>query len=672
MARTKQVASGRRYNHKPKVFRDHRGNDYTVVGGTPSSCSNPSTIIKLSIHLYTLSDLQETPEEIGSKLLRSHGIVASGNLHNYWPRVDVYSPLGSIEECMEHHRAEKIYRKKAVEEMHREARVSADTEEDAEEAVRKFRGKQPLPHIVPTWACTERSWTQYSFGHGWRYRSVVLVVPEDCRCWDDVEEKGLWIVCFDQDVTPAMETHMWDCVREEDWEIDNGEGWVEVEKIEYGPPVLIKRVSVCREDQEPGERGDSTITDNLYDMWSQIVRVLNDCTYRTLCAMVARRMLPMTVSSTWMSTSLTKLQHVWPVDGLQNIDAGARGMKRFQPPNPPPAAATTITATHDTRARAGPKEATSPAPDKKVSTSSKSSASSGSGVQPTARASTRLQSSPGLRTRLPYRHTQLGIVCARLAGIDTYDDHLSGPIWTNTWHPCLAGFAGMCSAPPGYHSARRNFGQLPRSLGDRGSISDGNEDESTEEVPSDETAFKSQRGSVDIGNQDDEYIEGNLDDIDIDAAETGGFITTEDVDIFTDDDDDFIQEDWEDESEDDTLSTASDRVNPNDPTIMENSERFAIRVTEIVKTLLSLATHAGEVPKSATAFRDIQRHHPDALVREVLECIPEQVQILLGGTETKTVADLIQQLPHRKKGYENGAYALLGENEKPQAYATAN
>ncbi|GFF30865.1 hypothetical protein IFM61606_10604 [Aspergillus udagawae] len=229
MARTKQVAFRRQYNHKPQVFRDHRGISYTVVRGTPSSCSNPSTIIKLSIQLYTLSKLNKTPEEIGSKLLSSHSIANSGNLHNYWPRVDVYLPLRSIEECMEHHQAEKIYRKEAVEEMHSNTRASADNKDNTKEA---------------------------------QYRSFVLVVPEDCRCWDDVEEKGLWIICFDQDVTPAMETHMWDCVQEEDLEINNEEGWVEVERVKYGPPVLIKRVSICREDQEPSERDNSTITED--------------------------------------------------------------------------------------------------------------------------------------------------------------------------------------------------------------------------------------------------------------------------------------------------------------------------------------------------------------------------------------------------------------------------
>jgi hypothetical protein len=81
---------------------------------------------------------------------------------------------------MEHHRAEKIDGKQALERMHRDANASADNEEDAEEAMRKLRGKQPLPHNVPTWACTERFWTRYSYGHDWRYRSFVLVVPADC------------------------------------------------------------------------------------------------------------------------------------------------------------------------------------------------------------------------------------------------------------------------------------------------------------------------------------------------------------------------------------------------------------------------------------------------------------------------------------------------------------
>ncbi|KAF4151536.1 hypothetical protein CNMCM8927_003634 [Aspergillus lentulus] len=250
MARTKPVAFGHRYNHKPKVFRDHGGNSYTVVGGTPSSCSIPSTITKLSIHLYTLSELEETPEELGSKLL------------------DVYSPLGSMEECMDHHRAENIYRKHALEEMHREARATADNEEDAEEAVRNF----------------------------------VLVVPEDCRCWDDVEEKGLWVVCFDQDVTPAMETHMWDCVREEDWQVATMER--DGSRLRGLTMDLLFALNVFRF----GGRTRSVVN---------AIRPL-------LCALVAQRTLLMSVSLIWMSTSLMKMPNAWPVGGHPIIDAGAR------------------------------------------------------------------------------------------------------------------------------------------------------------------------------------------------------------------------------------------------------------------------------------------------------------------------------------------------------------
>lgn len=100
---------------------------------------------------------------------------------------------------------------------------------------------------------------------------------------------------------------------------------------------------------------------------------------------------------------------------------------------------------------------------------------------------------------------------------------------------------------------------------------------------------------------------------------------------------------------------------------MENIERFSIRVNEIVQTFLAIATQAGPVPESAGAFIDIQRHHPDALVEAVLSHIPERVQILLGSTGPTSVSDLIEQLPRRKNGYQNGVYALLGQ--KQQVYA---
>jgi hypothetical protein len=88
---------------------------------------------------------------------------------------------------------------------------------------------------------------------------------------------------------------------------------------------------------------NSTITGSLYDMWSRIIRVLNDCTYRRpVCSGCAQdtphecqldmcvslfaegRLLEVTDSS-GMTTSLMKMLNVWPVEGHRNIDAGARG-----------------------------------------------------------------------------------------------------------------------------------------------------------------------------------------------------------------------------------------------------------------------------------------------------------------------------------------------------------
>ncbi|GIJ83306.1 hypothetical protein Asppvi_002125 [Aspergillus pseudoviridinutans] len=76
------------------------------------------------------------------------------------------------------------------------------------------------------------------------------------------------------------------------------------------------------------------------------------------------------------------------------------------PPSNPPSSTTAANnpannpaTEHATKARAGPKEATSPAPDKRVSTASKSSSSSGGGFRHTVRTTARLQSPPGLRHR---------------------------------------------------------------------------------------------------------------------------------------------------------------------------------------------------------------------------------------------------------------------------------
>ncbi|RHZ59397.1 uncharacterized protein CDV56_104734 [Aspergillus thermomutatus] len=67
-----------------------------------------------------------------------------------------------------------------------------------------------------------------------------------------------------------------------------------------------------------------------------------------------------------------------------------------------------------------------------------------------------------------------------------------------------------------------------------------------------------------------------------------------------------------------------------------NKERFFIRVTEIIRTFFSIVTEAGDIPESATLFRALQQYDQDELSQIVTSLFPEQVQVLLGGTEPKT------------------------------------
>lgn len=264
---------------------------------------NPDIIRKLSLHLYFLSDVDSNQRaEIGNSLLQSNAIAGWGNARNYWPRVDVYSPLSSIEECIEHHRREKIYRRQAVEEMHTTVAADArdacdpemdddDREEAAQEAVLALRGLEIYPHIVPTWCRSSRVWVDRGWESGERYQSWILVIPADCYSWEDVLQKGIIHVMFDQDVSPAMETYIEDIYYEEEAEESflekDRSGWAYVEKIDHGPPVQIKRLSVGedanklalqifnREPQSPEE-----IRGHLYHTWSDWTGALWDCTYR--------------------------------------------------------------------------------------------------------------------------------------------------------------------------------------------------------------------------------------------------------------------------------------------------------------------------------------------------------------------------------------------------------
>ncbi|KAH6981277.1 hypothetical protein BKA56DRAFT_617071 [Ilyonectria sp. MPI-CAGE-AT-0026] len=279
-----------RYSH----FEDHAGQTYTVVRGGGLS----ENIAKLGIQLYCLGSPHPSPEALGNSFLNCDAIEGWGNARNRWPRVDVHSNFSSIEECVDHHRREKAYRMQAIQDM-RESAVAGLSEEAAnEKLINEIRGKEPLPHIVPTWCPSAKFWTQYNYAS--RYRSWILVLPEGCLSWEDVIEKGIYQVSFDLDITPAMETEMYDCDIEEDTLLDcEKHGWVEVEKsgLEKCQPVQT-RLLCARERPRDAFLGLEEVDDidrirealdgwktpghesTLSSAWQDAVSGLWDCTYR--------------------------------------------------------------------------------------------------------------------------------------------------------------------------------------------------------------------------------------------------------------------------------------------------------------------------------------------------------------------------------------------------------
>ncbi|KAF4967436.1 hypothetical protein FSARC_5009 [Fusarium sarcochroum] len=261
-------------------YKDHAGRPYTLVsaGGTGPH----TTIAKLSIQLYCLGRPKFTPQEIGLSLLNSDAVQGWGNACNYWPRVDVHTGFGSVEECVEHHRREKAFRRRAVQQMRQDA-VAGLSEEDAMEKLNtEVQGKEPLPHIVPSWCesarfCEDKWWEN-------RYRSWIFVIPEDRFSWEDIIEKGLLQVQFDLDVSPGMLTE-----EEEEFEESTlgKHGWVLVYRsgVDKYEPVEIIQLCAREEsnkeqyDQDPVEKTPGCHT-TLRQAWINATGQLRDCTYR--------------------------------------------------------------------------------------------------------------------------------------------------------------------------------------------------------------------------------------------------------------------------------------------------------------------------------------------------------------------------------------------------------
>lgn len=229
--------------NKDKVwkFDDHAGATYTVVSGPRCWPRNPSVIPKLSVHLYCLDDPEPSPHALALN-------ICSKRLSDdrFDPRVDIYTGFDSIEQCIDHHRREKAYRRKAAEDLRR-AVVDGMSEEDAQEFLTtQHRGKEPLPHIVPTWCEGISFWRQGIIPPD-RFKSWILVMKKDCRTWADVEEQGILLVQFDLDWSIEMETEIEPDFAADSLIPDDRQPWMIVYKVERPPPIQTTLLCVRSE-----------------------------------------------------------------------------------------------------------------------------------------------------------------------------------------------------------------------------------------------------------------------------------------------------------------------------------------------------------------------------------------------------------------------------------------
>ncbi|VUC37534.1 unnamed protein product [Clonostachys rosea] len=308
MARTKQTARKSKGGKAPRKqlsgptgevsrqFHDHASRAYTVVC---SFSASRKSVPKLGIQLYLLGQRTKSEAEaLSDKFINCNAIGGWGNSSNYWPRVDTYSGFKTVEECIEHQRSEKAFRTRAIENMRRDAVAGLSEEAANEKLLNEIRGREPLPHIVPTW-CSSDAFFREGEVNDDRYRSWVMVVQEDRRSWEDVVEKGLLHVRFDLDVTPQMLTESWWEGLDADSCLENDkDGWVYVDRSGFEKLAQIDMRLLCVRDEphrwvdlsnkEPEEiaklmygwETPGTAT-RLAHVWSSYTGRLRDCTYRS-------------------------------------------------------------------------------------------------------------------------------------------------------------------------------------------------------------------------------------------------------------------------------------------------------------------------------------------------------------------------------------------------------
>lgn len=244
MARSGKITPEQRIRR----YKDHRGCEYTVVGD-----ASHGPIVKLGFQVYCLGAPSPSPEALGTKILSSKAMSSYGNSSNRWPRIDVLSGFGSVEECMDHHRREREFREEATKEMRRQAIVGLSDEEAYQKLTGVIRGREPLPHLVPSWFSSKKTMFHdlYHLMYHDFYRSWIFVMPEGCLSWEDILEEGILLVSFDYDAPPYLEVHMKDLKPEEDTLL-NGEkdGWVKVKKTHFKKDEPVRYKRLCTRDPD--------------------------------------------------------------------------------------------------------------------------------------------------------------------------------------------------------------------------------------------------------------------------------------------------------------------------------------------------------------------------------------------------------------------------------------
>ncbi|KAF4343288.1 hypothetical protein FBEOM_2764 [Fusarium beomiforme] len=255
------------------IFNDHRGRPYNVV--TDRAGPNEA-IVKLGIQLYCLGKPEFDPHDMGYALLNSDAVMDWGNARNHWPRVDVYTGFDSVDECIEHHRREKAFRNRAVEKMKEDA-VAGFTEAGAKEKIAtEIQGKEPLPHIVPSW-CESAKFVEDRWSIGDRYKSWIFVIPAERSSWEEVIENGLLQVKFDLDFSPAMffsESPMFGHTPL------GKNGWVFVEKTGVDTLKPVEILHLCAREERGASENTPGSDKTLFDAWMEATLQLRDCTYK--------------------------------------------------------------------------------------------------------------------------------------------------------------------------------------------------------------------------------------------------------------------------------------------------------------------------------------------------------------------------------------------------------